>query len=353
MEKKNNMEIGVSSHGDLQRSESGEYGSSAEAITNLLEAIQLADKVGLDFFGVGEHHIKYAPVSSPGTILAAAAASTRTIKLVSAVSVLSTDDPVRVYQQFATAAIISKGRIEISAGRGSSVESFPLFGYNMQDYDALYVEKLDLLMKLNALDKNEHINWEGEFRAPLKDATIVPQPNEPIKIWLATGGNPQSSVRAGMLGLPITYGAIGGNASRFAPLVDLYRQAGKKYGPENRQVEVAFGGPGFIADDARDAKDTFWKYWLQAITLGAETRGFAIPSRAHYDSESNLDGSLFIGSPDEIADRIIALHKVIGHNRHMFQFDIGSMPQDKFLRAIELLGTKVAPKVREALKNEN
>jgi len=346
------MEIGISSFGDLQRSESGEYGSTAEAITNLLEAIQLADKVGLDFFGVGEHHTMYAPASSPGTVLAAAASSTKNIKLVSAVSVLSTDDPVRIYQQFATAAIISKGRIEITAGRGSSIESFPLFGYNLQDYDELYAEKLDLLMKLNALDKNEHINWEGNFRAPLKDATIVPQPDDPIKIWLATGGNPQSSVRAGMLGLPIAYGALGGHASRFAPLVDLYHRAAEKYGPKNGKVEVAFGGPGFVADDAKDAKDTFWKYWQRAMKIAAEQRGFAIPTRAHFDAESNTDGSLFVGSPDEIADRIIALHKIIGHSRHIFQFDIGSMPHDKFLHAIELLGTKVAPKVREALKNE-
>ncbi|RYX79299.1 LLM class flavin-dependent oxidoreductase [bacterium] len=342
------MELGVYSFGDVQRNDN-KLGPTSEAITNLLEAIQLADKVGIDFFGVGEHHTNYFPASSPATILAAAAATTKRIKLSSAVSVLSTDDPVRIYQQFATANIISGGRVEVIAGRGSSTESFPLFGYDLKDYDALYTEKLDLLMKLNSLDKNERITWEGVHRAPLQEAQIVPQSDDPLKIWLATGGNPESSIRAAALGLPIAYAVIGGRISRFAPLVDLYHAAAKQYGTESSSLQVAIASPGYIADDAQDAKDTFWKAWGWTMAELGKVRGFAAPDRDHYDAESNRDGALFAGSPDEIADRIIELHSRIGHSRHFFQMDVGQLPHDKFLRSIELLGTVVAPKVKKAL----
>jgi probable LLM family oxidoreductase len=344
------MELGVYSFGDVQQ-QNGKLGPTSEAIPNLLEAIRLADKVGLDFFGVGEHHTDYFPASSPGTILAAAAAMTENITLSSAVSVLSTDDPVRIYQQFATANIISNGRVEIVAGRGSSTESFPLFGYDLKDYDELYAEKLDLLLKINALKKNEPISWEGKFRAPIHDAMIVPQPEKPLKIWLATGGNPESSIRAGALGLPIAYAVIGGRVSRFAPLVDLYRQAATHYDVSDENLQVAIASPGYIAEDAQDAKDTFWKAWESTMTTLGKVRGFAAPNRSHYDAESGRDGALFAGSPEEIADRIIELHKRIKHTRHYFQMDVGQLPHDKFLQSIELLGTKVAPRVREALKN--
>ncbi|OGL22400.1 luciferase [Candidatus Saccharibacteria bacterium RIFCSPHIGHO2_01_FULL_45_15] len=342
------MELGVYSFGDVQRN-GKKLGSTSEGITNLLEAMQIADKVGLDFFGVGEHHTSYFPASSPGTILAAAAATTKQIKLGSAVSVLSTDDPVRIYQQFATANIISGGRVEVIAGRGSSTESFPLFGYELKDYDALYTEKLDLLLQLNNLDKNERITWEGIHRAPLQDAQIVPQSDDPLKIWLATGGNPDSSIRAAALGLPIAYAVIGGRISRFAPLVDLYHAAAKQYGTESDALQVSIASPGYIADSAQDAKETFWKAWGWTMTELGKVRGFAAPDRAHYDAESNHDGALFAGSADEIADRIIELHKRIGHSRHIFQMDVGQLPHDKFLHSIELLGTVVAPKVRKAL----
>src|SRR3990167_1903214 len=342
------MELGVYSFGDVQRN-GKKLGSTSEGITNLLEAMQIADKVGLDFFGVGEHHTSYFPASSPATILAAAAATTKQIKLGSAVSVLSTDDPVRIYQQFATANIISGGSVEVIAGRGSSTESFPLFGYELKDYDALYTEKLDLLLQLNNLDKNERITWEGIHRAPLQDAQIVPQSDDPLKIWLATGGNPDSSIRAAALGLPIAYAVIGGRISRFAPLVDLYHAAAKQYGTESDALQVSIASPGYIADSAQDAKETFWKAWGWTMTELGKVRGFAAPDRAHYDAESNHDGALFAGSADEIADRIIELHKRIGHSRHIFQMDVGQLPHDKFLHSIELLGTVVAPKVRKAL----
>jgi probable LLM family oxidoreductase len=346
------MELGVFSFGDVQKKKDGTLGPTRDAITNLLEAIKLADEVGLDFFGVGEHHTEYFPASSPATILAAAAAMTKHIKLSSAVSVLSTDDPVRVYQQFATADIVSGGRVEIIAGRGSSTESFPLYGYDLKDYDDLYKEKLELLLQINKLDKNEHITWEGTFRPPLQNALVVPQPEKALPIWLATGGNPESSIRAAMLDLPIAYAIIGGNISRFAPLIDLYRRAGQEYGSNKENLRIAIASPGYIAEDAKDAKDTFWKAWGSTMATLGKVRGFAAPTRDHYNAESNHDGALFAGSPDEIADRIIELHGQIGHNRHFFQMDVGQLPHHKFLKSIELLGTKVAPKVRAALKSE-
>jgi probable LLM family oxidoreductase len=344
------MEIGVYSFGDAQR-KNGKLGPTHEAITNLLEAIKLADKVGLDFFGVGEHHTEYFPASSPATILAAAAAVTKNITLSSAVTVLSTDDPVRVYQQFATADIISKGRVEIIAGRGSSVESFPLFGYDLQDYDELYAEKLELLLAINT-SRDGMMNWAGKFRPALENVQIVPRPEKPMNIWLATGGNPQSSIRAAQLGLPIAYAIIGGQMSRFIPLVELYRLAAKQAGMPDSQVHVAIASPGFVSENANEAKDIFWKGWGEAMTTLGKVRGFAPPTREHFDSEVSGDGALFAGSPQEIADRIIALHRKIKHSRHFFQMDVGQMPHDKYLHAIRLLGTEVAPRVRAALIHE-
>lgn len=341
------MELGVFSFGDVQR-RGDKLGPTAEAITNLLEAIQLADKVGLDVFGVGEHHTEYFPASSPATILAAAAATTKNIKLTSAVTVLSTDDPVRVYQQFATTDIISRGRTEIIAGRGSSTESFPLYGYDLGDYDELYAEKLELLLAINA-SESERITWQGKFRPALDDVQIVPRPARPLPIWLATGGNPESSVRAAALKLPIAYAIIGGQMPRFEPLVDLYRRAAKQFGMHPRDVKIAIASPGYVANDATDAKDTFWNGWGQTMRTLAKVRGFAPPSRVHFESEVSGDGALFAGSPEEIAERIIKLHRSISHSRHIFQMDVGQLPHDKFLSSIELMGTRVAPLVRRAL----
>jgi probable LLM family oxidoreductase len=341
------MELGVFSFGDVQKY-NGKLGPTSEAITNLLEAIQLADKVGLDFFGVGEHHTEYFPASSPATILAAAATTTRHIKLGSAVSVLSTDDPVRVYQQFATADILSGGRVEIIAGRGSSVESFPLFGFDLASYDELYAEKLDLLMQINE-SPDGFITWEGSFRPKLDNVMVVPRAVDPLKIWVATGGNPQSSIRAAQLGLPISYAIIGGHISRFNPLVELYRTAAAQAGIDPHKVEVSIASPGYVARDAQEAKDTMWKAWGSTMATLGKVRGFAAPTREHFDYESNVDGALFAGSPEEIADRIIKVHQDIKHSRHFFQIDTGQLPHDKFLSAIELLGTEVAPRVRKAI----
>jgi probable LLM family oxidoreductase len=342
------MEIGIYSFGDVQRDPAtGNLGSSAQAMRNLLEAIRVADDVGLDFFGVGEHHTREMPASSPGTIIAAAAAATRNIRLGSAVSVLTTDDPVRVFQQFAIADAISGGRVEIIAGRGSSVESFPLFGESLQDYDALYAEKLELLLKINA---EERVTWSGSFRAPLQDALVVPRPDAgSLPIWLATGGNGESSVRAARLGLPISYAIIGGESARFAPLARLYRQTAEQPGVPVGTQRISVASPGFIAEDDRTAKDTWWPHWRELhSTIGAQ-RGWPAQPRSAYDAVTSFGGALYVGGPEEIAERMVDLHGHLGHMRHFLQMDIGQLPHRDFLRSIELLGTEVKPLVVQAL----
>ncbi|HEV7718115.1 MAG TPA: LLM class flavin-dependent oxidoreductase [Arsenicitalea sp.] len=343
------MELGIYSFGDVQRdAKSGELGSTAQATRNLLEAIKLADEVGLDYFGIGEHHTREMPASAAPVILAAAASVTKTITLGSAVTVLSTDDPVRIYQQFATLSALSNGRAEITAGRGSSTESFPLFGYSLNDYDELYAEKLDLLLAINAA---ERVTWSGKYRAALDDALIVPRPDGgSLPIWLATGGNPQSSVRAALLGLPIAYAIIGGQAARFAPLAELYRRAAQQVQLPGATVKVSVASPGFIGDDAAAAKDMWFGHWHEIMATIGKIRGFAPPSRAHFNQEANGGGALFVGGPEEIAERIVALHKRLGHARQFFQMDVGQVPQKDFLHAIELLGTRVKPLVDAELK---
>ncbi|HWD12266.1 LLM class flavin-dependent oxidoreductase [Pseudochrobactrum sp. sp1633] len=338
------MELGVYSFGDVQKNaQTGELGSTADATRNLLEAIQLADDVGLDYFGIGEHHTREMPASAATVILGAAAATTKNIKLGSAVTVLSTDDPVRVYQQFATLDAVSNGRAEITAGRGSSTESFPLFGQSLNDYDELYAEKLDLLLKIN---ESESVTWQGKFRPALNEALVVPRPESgSLPIWLATGGNPHSSVRAGILGLPISYAIIGGQAARFAPLAELYRRAGAQAEIAPEQLKVSVAVPGFVGENAKQAKDFFWKHWHAVMEQLGKIRGFAPPPRSHYDSEASGGGAIFAGEPEEIAERIITLQKQLGHMRQFFQMDVGQMPHKDFLRSIELLGTKVKPLV--------
>jgi alkanesulfonate monooxygenase SsuD/methylene tetrahydromethanopterin reductase-like flavin-dependent oxidoreductase (luciferase family) len=290
------------------------------------------------------------PASAAPVILAAAASVTKNIKLGSAVTVLSTDDPVRVFQQFATLSALSNGRAEITAGRGSSTESFPLFGYSLNDYDELYEEKLDLLLALNAAEK---VSWSGKFRPSLDDALVVPRPdNGSLPIWLGTGGNPQSSVRAALLGLPISYAIIGGQAARFAPLAELYRRAAKQVNTPGASVKVSVASPGFIGDDAKAAKDMWYGHWYSIMETVGRVRGFMPPSRPHFEHEANGGGALFVGGPEEIAERIVALHKSLGHMRQFFQMDIGQVPQKDFLHAIELLGTRVKPLVDAELGSE-
>lgn len=343
------MELGVYSFGDVQIDPAtGGLGSTAQATRNLLEAIQLADEVGLDYFGIGEHHTHEMPASAATVILGAAASTTKRIKLGSAVTVLSTDDPVRVYQQFATLDALSNGRAEITAGRGSSTESFPLFGHSLRDYDELYAEKLDLLLQINDAPR---ITWEGKFRAALNEALVVPRPDSGrLTIWLATGGNPQSSIRAGMSALPISYAIIGGMADRFAPLADLYRKAGAHSGIPAEVLKVSVACPGYIGEDSKTAKDFFWKHWHATMEQLGKIRGFAPPPRSNFDREVEGMGALMVGAPEEVAERIVMQQKVLGHMRHFIQMDVGQMPHKDFLRSIELLGTKVKPLVDAALK---
>ena len=342
------MELGVYSFGDLQRdAATGNVRSTAEAIRNVVEAIKLADEVGLDYFGVGEHHRQELPIAVPSVVLAAAASVTRTIKLGSAVTVLSTDDPVRVYQQFATLDAVSHRRAEIIAGRGSFIESFALFGYNLADYDQLYAEKLELLLKIN---REERVTWQGRFRANLDDQLVVPRPEQGrLPIWLGTGGNPQSSIRAGQLGMPICYAIIGGDAARFAPLVTLYRRAAQQAGVAAEQINVGVATPGYIAPDGAAAKQQWYEHWSTIMRAISRERGFAPPNRAQFMHEASGQGALFVGEPAEIAERIITLHYQLGHTRQALQMDVGNLPQRDFLRAIELLGTQVKPLVEAEL----
>lgn len=344
---RHSMELGLYSFGDVQRDKDGGLGSTADATRNLLEAIKLADEVGLDYFGIGEHHTREMPASAAPVILGAAASVTKNIRLGSAVTVLSTDDPVRVFQQYATLDAVSNGRAEIIAGRGSSTESFPLFGFSLEDYDELYAEKLELLLEINA---RETVTWSGKFRPSLDDALIVPRPEKgSLPIWLGTGGNPQSSVRAAILGLPISYAIIGGQAARFAPLAELYRKASAQVGVPADKVKVSVASPGFIGDDAAAAKDKWYGHWYWAMETIGKVRGFLPPPRPHFDHEASGGGALFVGGPEEVAERIVKLHGRMKHDRQFFQMDIGQLPQRDFLHGIELLGTRVKPLVDREL----
>jgi probable LLM family oxidoreductase len=346
------MRLGVYSFGDIHPNPvTGERTSPGQRLADLLERIRLAEQVGLDFFGIGEHHRADYAVSAPGTLLAAAAGQTSRIGLSSAVTVLSTEDPVRVYQQFATIDLISSGRVELMAGRGSFIESYPLFGASLADYDALYDEKIQLLLQIDA---GNPVTWSGQFRPALDNAVILPRPypkpglGEHLRISVATGGNPESSVRAGILGLPVNYAIIGGQPARFAPLVDLYRRAFAQTERPGAVQEVAVSGMGFLSDDGR-AAEKFFPHWLDSMRRISRERRFPMPDRASYDSQSAPGGAYFIGTPEQVADRIVDLHRVLGHDRQGFQMDLSSVPQADSLRAIELLGTGVAPLVRAAL----
>jgi probable LLM family oxidoreductase len=347
------MELGLYTFGDVHPDPvTGAVTSPAQRLRDVLERVRLAEEVGLDHVGIGEHHRPDYAISSPATVIAAALAQTSRISVGSAVTVLSTEDPVRVYQQFATMDLLSEGRVELLAGRGSFIESYPLFGASLDDYDALFEEKIRLLLRI---DRGSPVTWSGRFRPPLHAAEVLPRPypkpdlGEHLRIAIATGGNPASSERAGRLGLPVSYAIIGGRPADFAGLVRLYRRAHEEAGHDaaTRRVEVA--GMGFVADDSKAARDFFFPYWLDSMRRIAAERGFAIPNRIAFESQSARGGAYFVGAPEEVAERIVALHEVLGHDRQIFQMDLSGVPQRESLRAIELLGTQVAPLVREAL----
>ncbi len=341
------MELGIYSFGDVQKDPvTGRLGSTAQSMRNLLEVIRLADEVGLDYVGIGEHHTREMPASAAATVLAAATSVTTHVRLGSSVTVLSTDDPVRVFQQFATLDALSGGRAEITAGRGSSIESFPLFGYALDDYDELFEEKLGLLLAINDLGEDEHISWQGRFRAPLTDAVVVPRPEGGrLRIWRATGGSPESSLRAGQQGLPVMYAIIGGRPARFAPLVRLYRAAAQRAGHAPHGMPVAVATLGFVHADRRTATELWWPHWRAMWDVLGPSRGVAPQGRAAFDAQSGPDGAFFVGDPEQVAERIVTLHGHLGHSRHILQMDIGHLPQADLLRAVELLGTQVKPRV--------
>lgn len=341
------MELGLYTFADVDPAAADKGREGERRLRNLIEEIELADQVGLDVFGLGEHHRPDYAVSAPAVALAGAATRTRHIRLSSAVSVLSSDDPVRVFQQFATLDLLSGGRAEIMAGRGSFIESFPLFGQNLDDYDQLFSENLELLLKLR---DSEIVSWPGGKRAPIHNRGVYPRPlQDELPIWIAVGGTPQSVARAGALGLPLAIAIIGGEPVRFSPLFDLYREAGRRAGHPASRLKASINVHGFIADTSDAAADQFYGPQAQVMDRIGRERGWGPTNRAHFDQARSPSGNLFLGDPDTVADKIIAHYKVFRNDRFLLQMAIGPMPHEQILRGIELYGTRVAPRVREAV----
>jgi probable LLM family oxidoreductase len=337
------VEIGLYTFAELDPSGAV---SPETRLKHLLEEVELADQAGLDVYGVGEHHRLDFAVSEPAVVLAAAAARTSRIRLTSAVNVLSSDDPVRVFEQFATVDLLSGGRAEIMAGRGSFIESFPLFGYDLDDYDELFAEKLELLLRLR---EHEHVTWSGRLRAPITGQGVYPRPvQDPIPVWIAVGGNPESATRAGRLGLPMALAIIGGMPERFAVFARLHRQAAREAGHDPVPA-LSINSHGFIADTSQQALEESFGPVSTAMNKIGRERGWPPMSRADYDAAAELRGANFVGSPQQVVEKILFQHEVFGHDRFLLYLTVGSMPHDEVLHAIELFGSEVAPAVRKAL----
>src|SRR5438309_5880760 len=343
------MQLGIYSFGEMTPDpQTGGTIGARDRQRRLPEETELADRLGLDVFGVGEHHRAEFVVSAPAVVLAAAATRTTRIRLTSAVSVLSSDDPVRVFQDFATLDLISGGRAEIMAGRGSFTESFPLFGYDLADYDDLFEEKLELLLRIR---QGERVTWAGEHRPALEDLPVYPRPlQDPLPVWVAVGGNPESVVRAGRLGLPLALAIIGGEPRRFVPPVDLYRQAGRRGGHDPAKLRVSINSHGLIEEDSRQAGDDAYAAYSYVMAKIGRERGWAPPSREQFDAERGPLGANLVGTPDEVAAKILYEHELFGLQRFLIQMSVGTLPHDKVLHAIELFGTKVAPIVRREIE---
>jgi probable LLM family oxidoreductase len=338
------MEIGVYTFGEVPDDTAS---SAAQRLHDLVEEIELADQVGLEVFGVGEHHRPDFVVSAPTVVLGAAAMRTKQIRLTSAVTVLSSDDPVRVFQSFATLDLLSGGRAEIMAGRGSFIESFPLFGYDLQDYDELFAEKLDLLLKIRA---SERVSWQGKHRPALEDEGVYPRPlQNPLPVWVAVGGTPQSVVRAATYGLPMALAIIGGMPEQFVPHVDLYRQAASRAGHDPRQLPLSINSHSYIADTSAQARDEFYTPYATMMNRIGRERGWSGMTRQQFDALCSPRGALLVGSPQEVIDKILFQHELFEHQRFLAQISVGPIPHAQVMRAIELLGTVVAPAVRKAL----
>ena len=341
------MQIGIYTFAERTPDASGHLVSAEQRLADLLEEMELADQLGLDVFGVGEHHRPDYVVSSPAVVLAAGAARTKRIRLTSAVTVLSSDDPVRVFQDFATLDLLSHGRAEIMAGRGSFIESFPLFGYDLDAYDALFEEKLELLLLLR---ESEKVEWSGSHRAPIHGLSVFPRPvQNPLPVWVAVGGTPQSVVRAAVLGLPMALAIIGGEPARFKPMVDLYREAAKRAGHDPATLPVSINSHGYIADTSRQASDEAYPSYFEMMGRIGRERGWSPPTRAKFDAERSTRGALLVGDPQEVIDKILWEHELFAHQRFLMQMSVGTMPHDKIMHSIELLGDVVAPAVRKAL----
>lgn len=340
------MEIGICTFADV-----GTHPLTKETIApyhrlrNLMEEIELADQLGLDVFAVGEHHRPDYAVSSPAVILAAAAERTKNIKLSSGVTVLSSDDPVRVFQQFAAVDLLSGGRAEIMAGRGSFIESFPLFGYHLEDYDTLFSEKLEMLMRLN---ESEKITWQGKHTQTINNLGVYPRPYQnKLPVWVAVGGTPQSVVRAAEYGLPMTIAIIGGMPARFGPFAQLYRETYQKAGHDMSQLQLCINSHTYIADTSQQARDEFYPPYAEVMSRIGRERGWPGMSRQQFDASAARQGALLVGSPQEVVDKILYEHELFWHTRFLAQMSIGALPHKQAMRTIELLGTKVAPQVKK------
>ena len=342
------MEIGIYTFADITPDPSSENQFSAhQRLKDLMEEIELAEQVGLDIFAVGEHHRPDYAVSSPAVVLAAAVMRTKKIRLSSAVSVLSSDDPVRVFQDFSTLDLLSEGRAEIMAGRGSFIESFPLFGYDLKDYDELFSEKLELLMKLN---KSVKINWKGKHRPSINNLGVYPRPyQKEIPIWVAVGGTPESVIRAARLGLPMGLAIIGGMPERFVPIIVLYREAWKNSGHSPDKIKVGINSHTYVSDTSQQAGDEFFPSYAEVMTRIGKERGWPPTTRQHFEDMRGPSGSLLVGSPQQVIDKILFEHRIFKHDRFLAQMDVGTLPHKKLMRSIELFGTKVAPEVKKAL----
>lgn len=336
------MEIGIDSFAARFVENSAHSTDDATAMAQLLERIEQADTSGLHVFGIGEHHRKGFLDSAPSLILSAAAARTKNIRLTSAVTVLSSADPVRVFQQFATLDLISQGRAEMVVGRGSFTDAFPLFGYSLNDYDALFAEKLELLLQIR---RQEFVTWSGKFRPALKSQAVYPRPvQDPFPIWLGVGGTPESFVRAGMLGLPLMVAIIGGETHRFKPLIDLYRQAGKQAGFAPEQLKVGLHSLGLVADTHDEAVARFYPGYAASMTKIGKERGWPPMTRARFEAQAGETGALLVGSAEEVAEKVIRHSEALGGiSRLSFQMDSADLPHEQLMQSIELIGAKLQP----------
>lgn len=343
------MEFGLITFADMKREALDAGGANgAQRLKELLEEIKLADQLGLDVFGVGEHHRPDYAVSSPAVILGAAAAITKNIKLSSAVTVLSSDDPVRVFQNFSTVDLLSEGRAEIMAGRGSFIESFPLFGYDLEDYDELFSEKLDLLLKLNQTTK---VSWQGKHRASINNLGVYPRPYQnSIPVWLAAGGTPASAVRAATLGLPLMLAIIGGRPEQFVPFINLYKETAVKTGKDISQLQIGINNHFYVSEDSQHAANEFYPYYAEMMNRVGRERGWPPLSRQQYEYARSPRGALMTGSVQEVIDKILYEHELFGNTRFLAQASVGNVPHNKTMHSIELFGSKVVPSIKKEIE---